>query len=139
MRQRRSGGDVVARVLFGSAAAFNVAVGLPLLAARPKLMETLSLDPVVGTNVVAANLVAGFVLLFGLIYALVALRPAANRNFIAPMVVGKLIAVVGATLPWLAGEIDGRLPALALPDLLFAVAFVAYLRLVPPIPAMPPR
>lgn len=90
-----------ARLLFGAAALFNLAIGLPLLVAWQAMTRSLGLDAAAGTNAVAANLVAAFVLLFGLMYALVAWRPAANRNLVAPMVVGKLVAVAGTVAPWL--------------------------------------
>lgn len=113
--------------IFGVAACFNALVGTALLVARPHLSAMLDLDPVNGTNLVAANMVGGFVLLFGLLYLLVALRPGAYRNVVAPMIAGKLVAVAAATLPWLQGEIGPQLSLLTLPDLFFAAAFGVYL------------
>lgn len=123
----RVAGDRVAGWLFGVAAGFNGVVGAGLLLARGQLSAMLSLDPVTGTNIVAANMVGGFVLLFGLLYLLVAVRPATYRVVVAPMVLGKLVAVVAAVAPWLQGHVGSALPLLMVPDLCFAGAFVAYL------------
>ncbi|MEO7095716.1 MAG: hypothetical protein ABI175_20830 [Polyangiales bacterium] len=117
-----------ARWLFGTAATFNALVGLALLFARRSLGAALKLDPIVGTNVAIANLCGAFIVLFGVVYALVALDPVRYRAFVPVSVAGKLVAVVAVAIPWLAGTIDATLPLLVGGDLVFAGLFAHFLR-----------
>jgi hypothetical protein len=117
-----------AAVLFGLAAAFNAAVGLALLFARPLVGPALGLDPIVGTNLVLLSLSAGLIVFFAWIYLLIALDPAKQRPVIPLMAVGKLVGFASVAWPWLAGAVDARLPALAAGDLVFALLFFDYLR-----------
>lgn len=117
-----------ARWLFGLAAAFNAAVGLALLFARPMLGPLLGLAPITGSNIAIVNVAGGLIVLFAYAYLRVALDPVRFRSFIGLAVIGKLIAVVGVVTPWLVGAIDARLPGLVGGDLVFAVLFADYLR-----------
>ncbi len=129
--QRRTSAASSAPWLFGVAAAFNVAVGIGLLFLRPWLAPLLGLDPIAGTNLVLIDLAGGLILLFGYAYARVAMDPTRYRPYIPLGIGGKLVAVVSAAAPWLAGEISWRLPLLAGGDLVFAALFLAYLRRAP--------
>jgi len=54
--------------------------------------------------------------------------PVRFRPFIGLSAFGKLAAAIGVALPWLAGAIDARLPALDGGDVIFAALFLDYLR-----------
>lgn len=116
------------RRLFRLAAAFNFAIALALVLLREALAPLLGLAPVAGTNLAFVYLTAGLVATLGYAYLRVAADPARNRAIVEVAVAGKLLAVVAVCWPWLAGEIDARLPLLVAVDLVFAVLFVEYLR-----------
>jgi hypothetical protein len=118
---------VHARLLFGAAAAFNLAVGLALLFARGALSRVLKLDPIVGTHVVLANMCGTFIVLFGVAYALVARDPLKYRAYVPLGAAGKLLAVVAVVVPWTLGTIDATIPSLTAGDLVFALLFVHFL------------
>jgi hypothetical protein len=69
-----------------------------------------------------------FVLLFGGLYAWLALQPVILRPMIALAAIGKLAAFAVIAGCWLAGEAAGRGVLAALGDLLFAVIFATWLR-----------
>lgn len=117
-----------ARWLFGTAAAFNFAVGFGLFFLRSTLFPLLGLAPASGTDVVLLALVCMFIVLFGCAYACAAMDPVKYRPYIALGVAGKLSAVVIAGIYWTTGVLDFRLPMLAGGDLLFAALFVDFLR-----------
>ena len=121
----------LAHWLFGAAAAFNALVGLSLLFLRPRIAPLLHLDPITGTNRVLLYLTAGFILLFGYSYGLVASDPVRYRPFIPLAVIGKLVAFAVVTASWLTGQAFWTLPALASGDLVFAVLFALFLPRVP--------
>ncbi len=120
-----------ARWLFGTAAAFNIAIGFSLLFFRPLLSSLLGLAPVEGTNVTLVYLLGGFIILFGYAYFLIALDPVRYRPYIHLSAIGKLMAVASATLSWLQGYAPPAVPALTGADLVYAVLFLLYLRQVP--------
>ena len=117
-----------ARVLFGTAAAFNLAVGGGLLFARAWLSALLKLDPIAGTNVVVANVAGAMIALFGIAYACVARDPVKYRPFIALGIAGKLMAVAGAVIPWSMGTVGATLPMLTGADVVFALLFADFWR-----------
>ena len=120
-----------ARALFTTAAAANFGVALGLLFLRPQLGPLLGLDPAGGTNIVFFYLAATMIGVFGYAYLRVAGDPRRYRPFIELGVIGKLVAVAAATLPWLAGEVSWQLPLLISGDLVFVLLFVDYLRRTP--------
>jgi hypothetical protein len=117
-----------ARALFGTAAAANFGVALGLLFLRPQLGPLLGLDPAGGTNAIFLYLAAVMIGLFGYSYLRVAGDPRRFRPFIELGVIGKLLAVAAAGLPWLAGEVSWQLPLLISGDLVFVLLFLDYLR-----------
>jgi len=121
--------DAYARKLFTVAAIFNFLVALGLLFGRPLVGPLFGLDPASGTNLVFLYLTGMFVALFGYSYLRIAQDPRRYRPFIELGIVGKLLAVCGATWPWLAGDVGWRIPFLAGGDLVFAVLFIQFLRL----------
>ena len=115
---------IYARWLFGSAAAFNVLVGLNLVVLRYWVhAPMLPLDPIAGTNLVLANLAGLLVCSFGYAYARVAGDPVKYRPYIHLGAIGKLLAVAGVVLPWWNGGVPWSLPALASIDLIYAALF----------------
>ena len=117
-----------ARWLFGTAAAFNIALGLALLFLRPQLEPLLQIEPAQGANLVLGNLAGLLAALLGFIYALIAGDPARYRSIIILAAAGKLLAVVVVVTPWLRGEISAALPMLVAGDAVFAALFLDYLR-----------
>lgn len=117
-----------ARWLFGTAAAVNFVVGLVILFARARFLWTFDLEEVTGSNVVLANLVGMFIVLFAYVYFLIAGDTARYRDFIRIGAIGKLCAVACGVVPWALGEVAATLPALLGIDLVFAVLFLDYLR-----------
>jgi hypothetical protein len=114
--------------LFSSAAIFNAVICLSLLFATNAIVRWLSLDPVTGSNLMILHLAAGFIGLFAVAYALVAVDPVAFRVFIPFSIGGKLMAVAIIAEAWLEGSTSWRVPALASSDVLFAIAFWCFLR-----------
>lgn len=115
------------RQLFICAALFNLLAGLPLLLVPGPAAELLglSLNP---TALLFIHIAMGLVVLFGGVYWLIARDPVRYRPFISLGVVLKTLVVVVILSHWLAGTINGRLPALAAGDLIFALLFWGYLR-----------
>ena len=117
-----------ARTLFGTAAFFNFAAAGALLFLRPVLAPLAGLEPVVGTNLVFLYMTAFLIATFGWAYARIAQDPRRFRPFIELGAIGKLLAVVAATGPWLAGEVRWPLPFVVSGDLVFALLFIDFLR-----------
>lgn len=117
-----------ARRLFGTAAVLNFAVATSLLFLRPQVGPLIGLDPVAGTNAVFLYLTAFMIGTFAYAYLRIAQDPTRFRPFVELGVIGKLLAVVAVTWPWLAGEVTWQLPLLLSGDLVFALLFVDYLR-----------
>jgi hypothetical protein len=114
--------------LFSSAAVFNAVICLSLFIAPHAVARWLSLDPVTGSNLMILNLTAGFIGLFAVAYALIAVDPVAFRVFVPFSIGGKLIAAAIIVEAWLEGSTSWRVPALASGDVLFAIAFWHFLR-----------
>jgi hypothetical protein len=114
--------------LFSSAAIFNAAICLGLFFAPHVIARWLALDPVTGSNLMILKLTAGFIGVFAVAYALVAVDPVAFRAFIPFSIGGKLVAVAIVVEAWLEGSTSWRVPALASGDTLFAIAFWHFLR-----------
>ena len=118
-----------ARVLFGTAAVFNLLVGLNLVLLRYWIRSpSLHLDPIAGTNLVLANLAGLLVISFGYAYARVAADPVKFRPYIHLGVIGKLLAVAGTVWPWWIGAVPPSFPAPAIIDLIYALLFLDFLR-----------
>lgn len=122
-----------ARVLFGTAAFFNVLVGLDLVFLRYWIqLPLLRLDPIGGTNLALANLAGLLVISFGYAYARVAADTVKFRPYIHLGAIGKLLAVAGVLWPWWIGAVPWMLPALVSIDLIYALLFLDFLRRTKP-------
>jgi hypothetical protein len=117
-----------ARWLFGTAAAFNILLGLTLVFLRPMMQQRLGVEAADGVNLVLGNMAGLLAALLGVIYALIAGDPARYRPIIVLAAFGKLLAVVVVVAPWLRGEIAGALPVLVMGDLVYAALFLDYVR-----------
>ena len=117
-----------ARWLFGTAAAFNILIGLLLVFLRPLLQARLGIEPAEGANLVFANLAGLLAALLGVIYALIAREPDRYRPIIVLAALGKLAAVALVVTPWLRGEVGPQLPALVMGDALYALLFLDFVR-----------
>jgi hypothetical protein len=69
---------------------------------------------------------------FGYAYLRAAQDPRRYRPFIELGAIGKLLAVVAVTWPWLRGQVGWQLPALVGGDLVFALLFIDFLRRTQP-------
>jgi len=117
------------RVLFRSAALFNWAAALILLAPLG-LAARLGLEPLpVGS--VYEFIAAAAIALFGLGYWWAGTDPLRNRPLIELGLIGKIavVALVGCAV--LTGQANWRLAALASGDLVYAALFAVHLRRAP--------
>jgi hypothetical protein len=114
-----------ARPLFTIAAAFNLLVGIPMLVAYPVVATMLALR---GPPTVWFHIVACVVVLFGWVYWKIAQDPVQFHPYVMLGILAKLLFVVVIYGHWLAGDVGGRVAALVTVDLVFALAFAAYLR-----------
>ena len=113
--------------LFIPAALFNLLAGLPFLLAPGPVSALLGL-PLNPTALLFMHLTMSLVVLFGGVYWLIARDPVAYRPYISLGIVLKVLVVVVIYGHWLAGNINGRLPALVFGDVIFALLFCHYLR-----------
>jgi uncharacterized membrane protein YfcA len=113
------------RRLFVVAASFNFAAGLPALLAPAAALETFGLAPLPDHLFVRAT--GLLVATYGIGYWLVS-RRLDRREIVWLGVIGKLGVVVLFTSAWLQGSLPTRAFAVGMGDLLFALAFLAFLR-----------
>ncbi len=113
------------RLLFWIAAAFNVAVGLPLLAAPALLLEILGAAP--PADLSFHRLAGLLIICFGCIYAFVARDQQRYRPLLWLAVAGKLGVVAIFAFSWLEGIAPLRAFALSLGDLAFGLTFLLFL------------
>jgi hypothetical protein len=114
-------------LLFGSAAAFNLAVAAGLSLFPVQFAHALHLAPIAGTNRALAELAAALIAVFAYAYVCVAVDPVRFRPFIHLGAVGKLAAFAMLVWSWRAGHAPWTLPALGAGDLLYALLFLAFL------------
>ena len=117
-----------ARWLFGTAAAFNILIGLSLMFLRPLLQARLGIAPAEGENLVLANLAGLLAAMVGVIYAMIARQPERYRPIIVLAAIGKALAFWMVFTAWRQGEIGPQLAVLVTGDLIYAALFADYLR-----------
>lgn len=113
------------RAFFGLAAAFNFAVGTPLLIAPGAMAATLGMA--VPDDVLFHRFTGLLVVCFGLAYAFVARDPQRNRAIVWTGIVGKAGVVALYAQAWLAGAVPFQAFAVSLGDVAFVAGFVAFL------------
>jgi hypothetical protein len=113
------------RILFISAAGFNILAGLPMLVVTAKFAELmgLQLNP---TATMFIQLTACIILVFGGAYWMIARDPARFRPYIPLGIILKAVVIVVFFGHWLSGSISWPLPALASGDVIYAVLFWRY-------------
>jgi predicted acyltransferase len=119
------------RLMFAVAAAFNAAVGLAMLFAPAAISGgSVASDPAL----LVARTAALLILTYAIGYAMVAWAPRDHRGIVILGVIGKLSLV--ALVAWMAamGEVPMATVVLVSGDLLFAAAFIVFLRRVRPLP-----
>lgn len=121
-----------ARVLFGSAALFNLLVALSLTLAWPWTQTLLQLDPSEGSNVLLRQVAALLILTFGIAYGMVAVNASRYRAYVLLGIVGKSLVVVAAVPVIFQGGEGQMLAALAMGDLLYVLLFADFLRRTAP-------
>jgi hypothetical protein len=119
------------RMLFISAAWFNILAGLPLLVAMGTVagLMGLQLNP---TAVLFIHITAGLIVLFGGVYWMIARDPVRYRPYIPLGIILKVLVIVVVYGHWLSGSIPWPLPALAFGDVIYAVLFWRYYKQTAP-------
>ncbi len=114
-----------ARKLFGTAAIFNGAAGLPILLAGGQVSALFGLPP--PASLLFSQIAGMAVLLFGIGYWMEARRPGENRAVVAIGMIGKIGIFVIAAGHLAVGSVNWVLPALAAVDISYAYLFFRYL------------
>lgn len=121
-----------ARLLFNTAAAFNLAIAFALSCLRPQLGQHLGLEPAHGSHLLFLNITCVFIALFAYAYWRAAQDSVTYRPYIVLGLVGKVLVVIVAAGTWWLADIDARLTAMAAADLLFCALFLDFLRRTAP-------
>jgi len=119
--------DATTRVLFRSAAGFNLLASLPfLIAMDPDAAAVgLQLNP---AAILFAQITMGVVVVFGWAYWMISLDAVRYRPWILLGIVLKILVVVVIFSHWLLGNISWPLPVLASGDVIYAVLFWRHYR-----------
>ena len=113
------------RTLFTTAAAFNVAVGAPLLLS-PVLVYRIA-GMALPASLLEGRMVGVFVMLFGGLYWIIGQRDVIDAPLLALGIAGKAAAFLLTVGHWLAGQSSAMFAALGCVDLVFGALFVAVL------------
>ena len=113
------------RALFPVAAAFNLAVGAPLLLAPVPVYRLVGMA--VPTSLLEARLVGLFVMLFGALYWIIGQRDGHDAPLLMVGIAGKAGAFLLTVGHWLAGEASGLFALLGCVDLIFGALFLGVL------------
>lgn len=114
-------------VFFGLAAAYNLAVGIPL-ALSPEVFLGAAGETAGNAAVDAFVPLSGVLIAaFGIVYALVAIQPARMKPVVWAGVAGKGGVLALSLPPWFRGEVGIDAVALSLGDLAFTVGFLVFL------------
>lgn len=117
--------DRLIRPVFGLSAVFNFGAAFLFAFPATPLGQWIGLPSEV--PVLYSALAAMFVVLFGGMYAWLAMQPALPRPMVALAAIGKSSAFLLALVLWFAGEVPGRLVQLSVGDLLLAAIYVRWL------------
>jgi hypothetical protein len=113
---------------FWAAAVYNFIAGLPSLLAPTLSAANMGIPPYDPQHIIVAQLAGGLICLFGVGYAMVAMKTPAGREIVVLGLIGKLgvCALVIGHLIW--GHVPQLLVLAAAGDFLFAIAFAVYLK-----------
>ena len=117
------------RGVFGVAALFNFAVGLPLLL-QPANFFTL-MEQAVPTDLLFVRVAGALIATFGVGYWLAAIDPVANRVAVLLGVIGKPMMPIIMWFYFQAGLVPFNSFAVSLGDVVFVALFVYFLLSVP--------
>lgn len=116
------------RALFVVAALYDAILGLAFLFAGPAIFEHFKITQPNHWGYV--QFPAGLLIIFGLMFLAVAIRPVGNRNLITYGILLKICYVATVFWHWSQGDIPFMWKPFAIIDLVFAVLFVwAYRRI----------
>lgn len=113
------------RPLFGAATVFNAVIGLALIFEPAAFFAGLGMaEP---QSFLVTRFLGWCILVFAIGYALVFLRPEANRDIVRMSIIGKLGVFVLVAAHFLSGQAPWLALVLVGGDLLFAAAFAVWL------------
>lgn len=116
------------RPFFIAAAAFNFVAGLGLMLAPAAAYAVAGTAPPASLE---ARLMGWLIAALGIGYAVVARDPSRNRGIVQAGTIGKLGAVALVGAHWFSGQAPAAFALAILGDLVFAVAFILFLRRTP--------
>ncbi|HVU32955.1 MAG TPA: hypothetical protein VHE61_05950 [Opitutaceae bacterium] len=110
------------RVLYVIASAYDALLGFAFLVAAPAIFAATGITPPNHWGYI--HFAAGILVIFGMMFLMIALRPVENRNLVVYGVLLKICYVATVCWHWYAGGIPDLWKYFALADALFAVAFI---------------
>jgi hypothetical protein len=114
-------------VFFWLAAAYNIAVGIPLVLSPELILQPGTETPVPGPADMFVPLSGVLIAGFGIVYALVALQPVRMKPVVWAGVFGKGGVLALSLPPFFRGEVGLDAVALSLGDLAFTIGFLVFL------------
>ena len=118
--------DALLRAALWTTALANLGVALLVTAPQSALGQWAGL-PGAPVPAVYRVLLASFIALFGLCYAWLARRTVIDRPLLTLAAFGKLLAFMGVSGLWIAGDASARFALLMVGDLILAALFLAWL------------
>ncbi|MGA2446506.1 MAG: hypothetical protein ABSG50_13875 [Opitutaceae bacterium] len=109
------------RILYAVAAAYDGLLGLAFIAAAPQVYEFAGITPPNHWGYI--HFAAGLLVIFGLMFLTIALRPVENRNLIGYGILLKVCYVATVGWHWYHGGVPNLWKYFALADVVFAVLF----------------
>lgn len=110
------------RALYAIAAAYDGLLGIAFLAAAPQIFAATGITPPNHWGYI--HFAAGLLVIFGLMFLMVALRPVENRNLVIYGILLKVCYVGTVCWHWYAGGIPDLWKWFAAADAVFAALFV---------------
>ena len=114
--------------LFWVAAVYNFIAGLPSLLAPGFSALSMGIPPYDPQHIIVVQLAGALICLFGVGYAMVAMKTPGGRDIVLLGLIGKIgvCVLVAGHLIW--GHVPQSLVLAAAGDFLFAIAFAVYLK-----------
>ncbi|MEQ8827563.1 MAG: hypothetical protein RIC82_07300 [Parvibaculum sp.] len=115
-------------VFFWVAAVYNFIAGVPSWQAPTHSAASMGISPYAPQHISVAQLAGALICLFGIGYAMVAMKTPGGRDIVILGLIGKLgvcVLVIGHLI-W--GHVPQLLVLAAAGDFLFAIAFAVYLK-----------
>lgn len=109
------------RLLYGIAAAYEIALGLAFIAAGPTIFSALEITP--PNHWGYLHFSAGLLLVFGFMFFQLARDPVAHRELVPYAILFKLCYVATVAWHWANGDVPALWKAFAAADVVFAGLF----------------